>query len=416
MDKEDLKKIIISQNSISQDNYIEREKYSLVKKNLNNEEIIFISGLRRSGKTTLLNQLRKENSGQYFLDFDDDRLINFQIKDFEKLYESFLELFGEENTFYFDEIQNISGWERFVRRLHNEGKKVIVTGSNATMLSKEFGTHLTGRHIEFELYPFSFKEYLNFKNHILEKNDLYDTKKLVKIKTQFNEYLKEGGIPEYLKNKNVNYLKTLYDNILYRDIMNRYNLGNEKTLKELVFFLTSNIGKRISYNSLKKTLGLSNSSTVKEYINYFENSFMFFQVNKFDYSLKKQMVNPKKVYVIDNGFASKISFRFSEDRGRLLENLVFLELKRYNYNVFYHFENKECDFLLEDRGKILQAIQVTDNISNEETRKREIEGLIDAMKTHNLKRGLILTYDESENIEIDKYSITVKPIWRWLLE
>ncbi len=417
MDKEELKKIIISQNKILQENYIEREKYSLLKKNLNNDLIIFISGLRRAGKTTLLNQLRKENNqNKYFLNFDDDRLINFKLEDFENLYEAFLELFEEENIYYFDEIQNIPGWERFVRRLHNEGKKVIITGSNANLLSKELGTHLTGRHIEFELYPFSFKEFLKFKDFNLNKNVFYDVKEVIKIKRLFGEYLKNGGIPEFLKNKNETYLKTLYDNILYRDVMNRYKLSNEKTLKELIFFLISNIGSKVSYTGLKKVLGVANAITIKEYINYFENSFMIFQLNKFDYSLKKQIVNQKKIYVIDNGFASNISFKFSEDKGRLLENLVFLELKRKEKEIYYHYDNKECDFILLNKGKITHAIQVTDNLNNEKTRIREIEGLIDAMKTYKLKEGLILTDDESNEFVQEGFKITVKPIWRWLLE
>lgn len=270
--------------------------------------------------------------------------------------------------------------------------------------------------MEFELYPFSFKEFLKFEDFTIERNDFYDTKKVIKIKKLFNEYLKNGGIPEFLKNNNVTYLKTLYDNILYRDVMNRYNLSNEKTLKELIYFLISNIGSKISYTSLKSILNVASATTIKEYINYFENSFMIFQINKFDYSLKKQIVNQKKIYIIDNGFASNISFKFSENRGRLLENLVFLELKRNRKEIYYHYENNECDFIIFDKGEITQAIQVTDNLNDEKTRKREIAGLIDAMKTYNLKEGLILTDDELGEFIQDGFKITVKPIWRWLLE
>lgn len=425
MEKEQLKKIIISQNPINQEKFVERAQYNLLKQNLDNDLIIFISGLRRSGKSTLLNQLRKDNKqNKYFLNFDDNRLVNFTVDDFENLYESFLELFGEEDVYYFDEIQNISGWERFVRRLHNENKKVIITGSNASMLSKELGTHLTGRHIEFELYPFSFREFLDFKNVNIEKNDLYDIKKIVNIKKYFEIYLKEGGIVEYLKTQNLNYLRTLYDNILYRDVMNRYNLSNEKTLKEMIYFLVSNIGTKVSFNSLKNILNVSNANTIKEYIHYFENSFMIFQINKFDYSLKKQMINNKKIYIIDNGFASNVSFSFSENIGRLLENLVFIELKRRGEEIFYHFLNKECDFILVDRGKVIEAIQVCKSLNDLETKKREIAGLLDACKTYNLKEGLILTEDEEgeeigevrlENGDVSKIKIKIMLIWKWLL-
>lgn len=417
MEKEELKQIIVSQNTIKENNFVHRKKFDYIKENLTNDLILIITGLRRSGKSTLLLQLRKESKkNNYFLNFDDNRLINFTIDDFEKLYESFLELYDEQNIYYFDEIQNIVGWERFVRRLHNEGKKVIVTGSNAKMLSKEFGTHLTGRNIEIELFPFSFKEYLEFNNLKLNKNDIYDIKIQIKIKKLFNEYLNNGGIAEYLKTNNVNYLKTLYDNILYKDVMNRYNLQNEKTLKELIYFLISNVGKKVSYTSLKNILGVASATTIKEYINYFENTYLLFQLNKFDYSIKKQIVNPKKIYVIDNGFANNISFKFTEDRGRLLENLVFLELKRREKELYYHFENFECDFIEVNKGKVIYAIQVTKSLTNDDTKKREVQGLLDAMITYNLKEGLILTEDE-ESIEmhLDK-KIVIKPIWKWLLE
>lgn len=416
MEKEEIKKVIISQSKIQQDYIIEREKTNEIRENLDNDLIVFISGLRRSGKTTILNQLRTENKqNNYFLNFDDNRLINFKVEDFEKLYEAFLELFGEEDIYYFDEIQNIPGWEKFVRRLHNEKKKVIITGSNAQMLSKEFGTHLTGRHIEIELFPFSFREFLNFKQFNIEKNDIYDVKKIVSIKKQFDQYCKIGGIGEYLKNNNESYLKTLYDNILYRDVMSRYNLDNEKTLKELIYFLVSNIGTKISHYSLCKTLGVASPTTIKEYINYFENSFMIFQIPKFEYSLKKQIVNPKKFYIVDNGFASTISFKFSENLGRLLENLVFIELKRNYENIYYHYKTRECDFIISNKGRVEKAIQVSANLDNEETKNREIKGLTEAMEYYNLTEGLILTYDLEEEINLQGYKIHLIPVWKWLL-
>lgn len=416
MDKELLKKVIVSQNKLFNFEFVKRDNYDLIKNNLSNQFIIVLSGIRRSGKSTILNQLRKENQeNNYFLNFDDDRLSKFKLEHFEMLYESLYELYGEQNTFFFDEIQNIEGWERFVRRLHNEQKKVIITGSNAKLLSKELGTHLTGRNIEFKIYPFSFKEFLTFKEFEFKKNDEYNLKKTTQIKKLFEEYFLEGGIPEYLKTKNTDYLKTLYENILYKDILVRYNLSSEKTIKELVHFLISNLGKKISYNSLKKMLGVANPTTIKDYISYLENTFLLFQINKFDFSLKKQIINNKKIYCIDNALASTLSFKFSEEKGRLLENLIFLHFKRKNLEIYYHENKFECDFLIKEKDKITSAIQVCFNL-NEDNEKREINGILEALTTHNLKEGIIITNDLEKKINVNNKTILIKPAWKFLIE
>ncbi len=330
------------------------------------------------------------------------------------MYESFIELLGEKNIFYFDEIQNIDGWERFVRRLHDEKKKVFVTGSNASMLSRELGTRLTGRYLEINLYPFSFLEFLKFKNLKINENDFYLTESKIKLKKHFEEYLTNGGLPEYLKTQNRDYLKLLYDNILYRDVMVRNKLTNEKPLKELVYVVANNISEEISFNSLKKALNLGSSTTVKEYFDYFENSFLIFIVPKFDYSLKKQIYSGKKVYIIDTGLAVSLGFRTSKDLGRLLENLVFIELKRRKKEVYYYSDKKECDFVIKEGLKIIEAIQVCYEL-NSENREREINGLLEAMNKFKLKKGIILTHDQSEEIIDDDKIIKAVPVFRWLI-
>src|SRR3989338_8623724 len=256
MDKNELKNIVLDQNNLSlEGNFIEREIFAKAEEYMKNDFVIVLTGLKRTGKSTLLKQLRKKYPG-YYLNFDDDRLINFKVEDFQILYETFIELYGEKDIFYFDEVQNISSWERFVRRLHDERKKVFVTGSNASTLSKELGTHLTGRHLNLQVFPFSFKEFLDLREVQLNKNSIHLTATKAKIKRYFEEYLINGGFPEYLKEFNTDYLKTLYENILYSDIIVRYKIANEKTFRELVYLAVNNISKQISFHSTKKIVGL----------------------------------------------------------------------------------------------------------------------------------------------------------------
>lgn len=414
MEKEILKQIIFEQQSIVQKNFIER---NVAKEYVQCSEILIISGIRRCGKSTLLQQIRNtQQDKDFFLNFDDERLIHFTIEDFQKLHEVFIELFGEQHNFYFDEIQNIAGWERFVRRLYDSGNKVFITGSNAHLLSKELGTHLTGRYIQIELYPFSFKEFLLFTEvHITEK-DIFTTQGIARITAAFNEYITLGGFPQYIQNQQVEYLKTVYQNILYKDVMVRNNITNERQITELTHYLASTISTLSSYNSLSKIIGVKNAGTVASYINFISDTYLLFQIHKFDFSLKKQIQNPKKTYFIDTALVQKISFSFSENSGRLLENIVFLELKRRNKQVFYHSQKYECDFVILEGTTITQAIQVTYSFDDENTKQREIRGLQDAMKTYSLTHGTILTMHTQQHITENNISIDVIPVWKWLLE
>jgi hypothetical protein len=378
-------------------------------------------GLRRCGKSTVMKQLRDLQKEQDFcLNFEDERLVNFTVEDFQVLLTVFIEMFGIQKTIYLDEIQNIEGWERFARRLHDDGYKIYITGSNAHLLSKELGTHLTGRYLALELYPYSFREYNISKNHAIVETKNLDTTQSSLCKKYLNEYLIQGGLPEYLQNGNPEYLAMLYENILYRDIISRYNIPNERPIKELALLLASNIGKLLSYNSLKKTLGLASGTTVAQYCQYLQNSYLFFFVNRYDYSLKRQMLAPKKCYMIDNAMADALGFRTSNDTGRFLENSVFLALKRQNLGeIYYHQHKNECDFLIRKGHKIIQAIQVCQSLQDLDTKEREYNGLIEAMQLYDLSAGLILVQNEKreETITVDgkKLHIVVQPIWEWLL-
>jgi predicted AAA+ superfamily ATPase len=416
VDRDKLKQLIIEQNQIKKSNHIiQRELIVTLNKFKNTPFIEIISGIKRSGKSTLLNQMRSNIlKDSYYVNFDDERLVHFTIDDFQTLHELLIEVFGNKNIFIFDEIQNIKNWERFVRRLNDAGKKIYVTGSNASMLSRELGTHLTGRHISFSLYPFCFKEFLRFKNHSTGPLERLTTEEKSIIKKFFNEYLEKGGFPEYLQTDKEEYLKSLYENILYRDIITRYKLPNEKIIKEVVYYAVSNIGKEISFNSLRKLTNLTSATTIREYFEYLENSYLTFLISRYNPSVKKQIYYNKKVYFIDTGMARVLGFRTSDDLGRMLENIVFLHLKKYNKEIYFHKENYECDFVIRKGNSIVEAIQVTQNLQN--NKEREINGLLEALDNYKIKEGLILTADHEEEIIEKKKKIIVKPIWKWLLE
>jgi predicted AAA+ superfamily ATPase len=416
MDREILKQVLLEQNpGITNPHDVPRELRSAIRRYEKTPFIIILSGIRRCGKSTLLHQIRSEDHpDSYFVNFDDERFVNFTVEDFQMLHESLLELFGEKNVFFFDEIQNIAVWERFVRRLHDMKKKVYVSGSNASMLSRELGTHLTGRHIPLPLYPFSFKEFLQFKKQSYDSLNRLTTEQKSKLKRYFNEYLEKGGFPEYLQTEKEDYLKTIYENILYRDIIVRYHLPKEKPIKEVVYYAVSNIGKEISFNHLRKLTGLTSATTIREYFEYLENSYLIFLLSRYHRSVKKQIYFNKKIYVIDTGIARVLGFRTSDDIGRMLENVVFLQLKRQNKEIYYHKEKYECDFLVREGARITEAIQVTYRF--QENKEREIHGLLEALTTHKLSEGMILTFDSEGEIMEGGKRILIKPMWKWLLE
>jgi predicted AAA+ superfamily ATPase len=415
MNKEILKEIIVQQSEMaSKKKFTHRE---LLDNYTDHSFVNVLSGIRRCGKSTLMNIIRAQRKEKdYYLNFDDERLLSFNVSDFQMLCEVFTELFGKQNSYYFDEIQNINKWERFIRRLYDNGNEIFITGSNARLLSYELGTHLTGRYIQVELFPFSFKEFVQHKGVKLDNKLIYNTKRKAEIVNLFEDYFKHGGFPEFFETKNKLYLKSLYDSLLYKDVLVRNRINKEREVKELVFRLASDLTKPVSYTKLAQTIGVKNSQTVKQYLDFLENTYLIFQVNKFDYSATKQVRNQKKIYFIDNALVNELGFQFSEDRGRYLENLVFLELKRRTYEIFYHREKKECDFICRKGAKIEQAIQVTSKMYDPRTKLREFDGLYEAMNSYNLNTGLLLTESDDFEEEYKGKLIKVKPIWKWLLD
>ena len=417
INKETLRQIVIQQKeSFSQTaQTVRRDLLADILKWFNDNRVIILTGIRRAGKSTILKQIMQNKSEYCYVNFEDERFIDFKAQDFEQLNEVFIEIYKNPKIYFFDEIQNIEKFETFVRRIQDQGKKVVITGSNASLLSKEFGTRLTGRYKSFEVYPFSFAEFLRFKNIEAAKEWFYIPEKKVALKKLFDEYLLTGGMPEYLKNKDADYIRTIYDNILYRDIISRYSIKRQKIIRELVNLLATNIASPFTYNSLKNSLGLANSITVKEYIHYLSNSYLFFELLKFDFSIKRQLNAPKKIYLIDSVFSQLGGLNFSTNKGKLLENMAFIELKRREEDVYYHSDKNECDFVIKSGTKVSKALQVCYNL-NESNKEREINGLMEAMKKFNLKEGLILTLEQEEEIKVGNKKIKVVPVFRWMME
>lgn len=421
MDREILKQIIMDQLKYrSPKNFYRRTVTEKIKRFASDPNIIILSGIRRSGKSTIQRMLQTElvlanEFSDYYFNFDDERLVQFQVNDFQMLLEVFIELFGDQPRFYFDEIQNIEGWEHFVRRLYEQGKKIYITGSNANLLSKELGTHLTGRYIQLEVFPLSFLEIVRHQYPDAFSKKALSTTDVGMILRLFSNYLKNGGIPEYVEFEKTEYLKDLLEGILYRDVIVRYKIQDEKALRETVYYLASNIGKEFSYTNLAKTVGLSSPHTIAKYSDYLEQCYLYFFVGRYSHSLKKQIQSNKKCYMIDPALIRTAGFRVSEDRGRLLENVVFLQLRMQMKEIYFHKEKRECDFLVREGNSIVQAIQVTTGLSDPEVRNREIEGLMEAMQTYQLKEGVILTENEQDTIELNGFRISVIPIWKWLL-
>lgn len=345
---------------------------------------LILSGVRRCGKSTLLFQLlHNKYTSALYLNFEDTRLYEFETTDFIRLDSIISD--DKTNVLFFDEIQIIDGWERYIRQKLDEGFNVVVTGSNASLLSKELGTKLTGRHISKELFPFSYSEFCHFNKFKYTEDSLIS-------------YLNKGGFPAYLKSNEDDILSGLLDDILTRDIAVRYGVRDIKTLKRLALYLISNTAKLITGNKLKTLFEVGATSTIMEYLSHLEYAYLFSFVPKFSYSIKKQLVNPRKVYAIDTGLVSVNSNSFSNDAGRKFENLIYLHLRRKYRGIYYFAEKGECDFIAFGKRKKPTIIQVCYEL-NQDNMKRELNGLFEALTFFKLKAGTIITLNQKDRFE-----------------
>lgn len=401
---------------------------------LNIDFILTVTGPRRAGKTYLCFQtihhllkkgISKENI--LYINFEDEKLIGANANDLNTLLDTYYDLSNINNKqkicLFLDEIQNVKNWDVWVRRIYDTEKniKIILTGSSSKLLSKEISTKLRGRVVNTEIFPLSFKEFLDWKNVKHNIKTLSYSKEKTKIKKYFSSFLKEGGYPATIS------LDTLketvhqgyYESMVFKDVVERYRIKNVKKLRVLASLLFDSVTKDISYTKLAnklKSLGFSLSNdTVIEYISYFEEAYLFFQNLKYEYSINKQLGAIKKIYCIDNGLLNAVSFKFSDDIGKLMENLVFIELKRRNKDIYYHRNAYECDFLIKEKNKVVNAIQVTKQLDDNNI-KREINGLVEAMDAYNLKTGTIITFDMDGEKTIEDKTVKIVSTWKWLLE
>lgn len=413
---------------------LQKRRYKL---NIDVPHVNDIVGVRRCGKTYYMYQLISElldrgvsKSKILYLNLDDDRLQPLNGDELQLLIETFREMqeISEEARLYLflDEIQNFPSWERWVKGIYDrkQNVKIVISGSNASLLSQEISTLLTGRHLSTRMFPFSFAEFLDY--HAVE----YDLKTLpysedkTLVKRRFNEYLEKGGFPETIVYPAVQHRETLqsyFDDIIHRDIISRYGIRNPMIFRDLALFCISNIAKPHTYNSLKRLFAnYSSLSTdaIINYIAYLEDAFLLFSVSHYDESLKQQMSKPRKLYCIDTGMINAVSFKLSSDTGRLYENLAFIHLLHSGNEVYYWQDQKglEVDFIIKQGLNPTQLIQVCSDLSDPQTKEREVNGLLAGMKHFKMQEGIIITADTFGEEEIGGRRVRYVPLWWWLLE
>ncbi len=394
--------------------YIERD---LDSKRLKTPLMKIIIGPRRSGKSFFTTHHLKKQEKFGYVNFDDEQLVD--VKDYNEIMAAVDAVYGSPKLVFFDEIQNLPKWELFVNRLQRQGYDIILSGSNSKLLSRELATHLTGRHTVINMFPFSFREFLKFNEKELTSAE---------IKSKLDDYIVFGGYPEPLIKKidHKEYLSTLFNSIIYKDIVKRYKLRVIQGIEDLAFYLLSNISNEYSYNSLCRITKIKSIHTIQKYLSYMEESYMFFSLHSFSYKVKNQISSNKKIYCIDNGFIYSKAFKSSRDKGKLYENIVAVELKKKEaagkINIYYwkNAQQEEVDFLIKKDMKVDQLIQVCYDLQNPETKKREVRALIKAGKELRCRKLLIITenYEAEEKAEWFgmKARINFMPLWKWLLE
>ena len=435
MNKNELLKILEEWNFWKKDldTGIRRDFYlKKLKKIIPSEQIIVITGARRSGKSFIMKQLAKEliekgiNKNQILMvNFEDPRFVKLNTELLQQIYEVYLEFLNPKGEIYIflDEVQEVKEWEKWARMMKDLKKaKIIVSGSNAKLLSRELATLLTGRHLDITIFPLSFKEFLNF-NSLYIKDDLDIVAKRIEIKSLLRKYLEFGSFPRVaLEDEKEGLLLSYFDDVLNKDLIRRYKIRKAEKLKSLMKFYLSNPSSLITFSSLEKSLKIS-ADTIEKFSGYFETAYLVFFQKRFSFKVKEQEKSPRKAYIIDTGLANTVGFRFSQNLGKMAENLVYLELKRREainpHLEFFYWkdeQHREVDFVVKEKLKVNQLIQVCWNLDNAKTRKREIGSLLKAMNEFNFECGLIITDDEEGEEIIKEKKIIFQPLWKWLLE
>lgn len=373
-----------------------------------------ITGPRRAGKSVFAFQLLQGRDFAY-VNFDDERLAN--LADFDDLMRAVVTVYGPVKTLFFDEIQNVPSWELAINRLQRQGYDILITGSNARLLSRELGTHLTGRFVEFSLLPFSFREYL-LAHGITAKPLTPDDEALTLH--HFGAYLHCGGYPEVVVNATPleTYLPTLFDSILFKDIVRRYGVKYPRKIHELALYLITNHSCEYTCNAIKNALEFRSVHTVEKYVSYLEESYLFFPLERYSSKLKELLKAPRKAYSIDLGLIEAIKFKNLPDPGRLLENMVAIELLRQGRRIYSYKSaaGKETDFVVREGLVTSELIQVVYETSAPKTLKRELSGIIAAARDLSCDNLICLTWNEAWEKSVDGFSVRAVPVWRWLLK
>jgi hypothetical protein len=394
------------------DRGIRRELLSEMTKHVATPQVVAICGMRRAGKSTFMLQVGDllEADSYYYLNFEDERLASFDVQDFRNLHEILIELYGEQRIFLFDEIQVVVEWERYVRRMSDDHYKFFITGSNASMLSRELGTKLTGRVSYLELYPFSFREYLVYRKIDLSLED--GTSQRAHGSRVMREYLASGGVPLALFYPELDILGDLFNDILYRDVVVRYGLDSPKPIRDLALHLFNNPASLQSFSKLKQLVQVGSVTTIKKYIDYLENGWLFSSVLLFDQSTRRQQLQPKKIVTTDTGFISRFSMNLTNRLGRIFENAVYLELRRKYRSVYYYLteEDREIDFYLPDEDLF---VQVCVDLSDPITKERELSSLRSALTTKPRSRALIITLEAMADLEERDDRISSVSAYQW---
>ena len=389
--------------------------------NLKSKLAQVVIGVRRSGKSTLcFNALRKAGVHYAYVNFDDERLAELATEDLDNVLQTLYKIYGEFDYLFLDEIQNIDGWPLFVNRLLRQKIHILITGSNAKLLSTELATHLTGRHHKIELFPFSFKDWCVIKE--LDYSRL-TTRNRGLLSKAYEEYFRQGGFPELISGEENprEYITTLTSSIINQDIKRRYKIRNIDALERLAHHILNETPTIIVKDTLQDVIGIKSERTLGNYLLYLNQTYLISTINK--YSTKsRERTRGEKSYAIDVAFMDKRENAFSgENLGWRLETIVYLELLRRKAatgNDIYYFKNRssEADFVVCEGNKTLAVYQVCYDIAKEKTRKREIKGCIEGANATNCKNIFLITDHESEIIEESGYTIQVVPIWEWLIK
>ena len=427
LNAEDLKRVVASQREemeslFATEKIIERDvDTGRLRGFLSHPNVLTVLGVRRCGKSLLSWMLLKGVKFGY-VNFFDERLVGFEAKDFGRLLDAFYQLYGADLRFMvLDEVQHVSGWERFVSRMRTS-KRIIVTGSSSQLLSSELATLLTGRHVDFVLFPFNFREFLRIRGVELDENWQYQTGKVSTVKSMLGEYLRTGGFPEASRfGRRI--LVSIYSDVLEKDVVRRRRVKKTVALKEFARYMVSNVSSEFSFNRLRRVLGVRDVHTVRNYAEWVGEAYLLFFLERFSPKLRLQYISPKKAYCVDNGIVSSIGFRVSESLGRLMENLVAVELLRRrsysfsDFEVFYwrDYQQNEVDFVVKNGLSIKQLIQVTYASGRDEVNQREVKALLKASKELRCKNLLVITWDYEDEAVSNSEKVRYVPLWKWLL-